>query len=314
MANDFATLRKNRGNSLATLLQEVEKMSSGGAAKEDERFWQPEVDKLGNGSAVIRFMDAAPGEDTKTFVRLFKHGFKHTNNKWFIQNCPTTLGGECPVCASNSEHWESGDESRKKIASARKRKLQYIANVLIIKDPKNPENEGQVKLFAFGKKIFDKITEAAKPRFEDDTPVNVFDLWEGANFNLRIVKEDGFRNYDRSTFASPSPIAASDKDIEAIWRKCHDLNELVSPDKFNSAEQMKARFNQVIGGAGVASAADQINDMQQDYTPPAPAKRNKPAAPAGDDVSADIPFDGAGQSSGAADDDEDAYFASLLGD
>ena len=316
MANDFSSLRNRRGNSLATLLDEVDKMQSGGA-KEDERFWQPEVDKLGNGSAVIRFLPEAKDNSTP-FVRIFKHGFKNeANGKWFIENCPTTLNQECPVCANNSEHWESGVESRKKIASARKRKLQYVANVLIVKDPKHPENEGQVKLFTFGKKIFDKITEAGKPRFEDQTPFDPFCPWEGANFNLRIVKEDGYRNYDRSTFSDPAPLG-DDKRIEEVWKLQHDLREIIDPAKFKSSDQLMARFNQVVNGAAVASAADQIGDAA-DYTPPArnrgtggAPKRPEPKQEENfdNDATLDIPS-GTASSSG---DDEDDYFANLLND
>ena len=192
--SSFANLKRGRSD-LAKLTKAIEATSQPAEAgsKDDTRFWQPEVDKAGNGMAVIRFLPApaADGDDALPWVRVFSHGFQGPGG-WFIDNCLTTINEKCPVCEHNNKLWNSGIESNKDIARKQKRKLSYVANILVISDPSNPANEGQVKLFKFGKKIFDKITEAMNPEFADETPVNPFDMWEGANFKLKIRNVEGY--------------------------------------------------------------------------------------------------------------------------
>lgn len=311
--SNFSELRKNRGNGISNLLKEVEKLSSNGSSSDDNSYWQPEVDKVGNGQAVIRFLPAAP-ENDYPWVRVFSHGFKNkTSGKWFIDNCPTTLGKECPVCASNNELWNTGSKENQDIVRERKRKLNYVANILVIKDSKNPENEGKVFKFKFGTKIFEKIKNAMQPQFEDETPIDPFDFWEGANFKLKICKVDGYRNYDRSEFESPSPIADSDEEIETIWRKEHDLKELVAEAQFKPYQELEKRLKMVLGNSvPVPSAQEQAEaELEQyvDNTPRAPQRsvQPKPAVPSRKPV--EVPPVG-----GGSDDDDEAYFASLLED
>ena len=243
---DFAKLKAQSGKqSLEKLTQELSKVSGNQQDNsKDDRFWYPNVDKAGNGYAVIRFLPA-PGEEDTPFVRTFSHGFKGTTGSWMIENCPTTKGHKCPVCESNTELWNSGIESDKKIVSARKRKLTFISNVQVITDQQNPENEGKVFLFKYGKKVFDKLNDAMNPQFPGDQPVNPFDLWAGANFKLKIRKLDGYSNYDQSSFETSAPLADDDK-LEGIWKQEYSLQEFLSPKNFKSYDDLKKRLDKVL--------------------------------------------------------------------
>jgi hypothetical protein len=247
----FANLKRQSGN-LDKLAKALEQISSSneGAGNQDN-FWKPEVDKAGNGLATIRFLPApeVDGDDSLPWVKIFTHGFQGPGG-WFIDNCLTTKNQQCPVCESNSALWNSGIEANKQIARDRKRRLSYIANVYIVSDPKHPENEGQVKLFKFGKKIFDKITEAMNPPFEDETPINPFDMWAGANFKLKIRKVAGYQNYDSSEFEDSSVLGNfDDAKLESIWKMEHSLQELVSDKEFKSYDDLKKRLDRVLGQA-----------------------------------------------------------------
>ena len=245
---DFAKLKKSSGNldKLSKAIEALNTPSEGNESKEN--FWRPEVDKAGNGMATIRFLPApaVDGDDALPWVKVFSHGFQGPGG-WLIDNCLTTKNQQCPVCEHNSTLWNSGIEANKEIVRKQKRKLNYVANVYIVSDPKHPENEGKVKLFKFGKKIFDKITEAMNPQFEDEQAINPFDLWKGANFKLKIRKVDGYQNYDKSEFESPSPLSDDDDEMEKIWNSEISLNELTSDKEFKSYEQLKSRLDKVLG-------------------------------------------------------------------
>ena len=244
----FANLKRQSGN-LDKLSKAIEALNtpSEGSEKSDN-FWRPEVDKAGNGMAVIRFLPAAEidGDDALPWVKVFSHGFQGPGG-WLIDNCLTTMNQQCPVCEHNSGLWNSGIEANKEVVRKQKRKLNYIANVYIISDPKHPENEGKVKLFKFGKKIFDKITEAMNPAFEDETAINPFDLWKGANFKLKIRKVEGYQNYDKSEFESASPLLNDDDAMEAIWKKENSLSEMTKESEFKSYDALKQRLDKVLG-------------------------------------------------------------------
>ena len=251
--SSFANLKRNR-SSLETLTKAIEQVSQPNAeagSKDDTRFWQPSVDKSGNGMATIRFLPApaADGDDALPWVRVFNHGFQGPGG-WFIDNCLTTVNDKCPVCEHNSTLWNSGIEANKEIARKQKRKLTYIANILVVSDPSNPQNEGQIKLFKFGKKIFDKISEAMNPEFADETPVNPFDMWEGANFKLKIRNVEGYRNYDKSEFAEKSAISEDDSKLEALWKSEYSLKEFTDKKEFKSYEKLKERLDKVLGFDG----------------------------------------------------------------
>ena len=211
----------------------------------DDRLWKPEVDKAGNGYAVIRFLPAPDGEELP-WAKLYTHAFQGTGG-WFIENSLTTLGQKDPVSEYNSQLWNSGIESDKEIARKQKRKLSYYANIYVVKDSANPHNEGQVFLYKFGKKIFDKITAAMQPEFEDEDPINPFDFWAGANFKLKIKKVAGYWNYDSSEFDRQSALLDDDDAMEAIWKKEYSLAELVAPDQFKSYDELKKRLDYVLG-------------------------------------------------------------------
>ncbi len=259
--SSFANLKRNKSSfeKLTKAIEAVNQPSDSGS-KEDTRFWQPVVDKSGNGMAVIRFL-AAPavdGDDALPWVRVFSHGFQGPGG-WLIDNCLTTLNQKCPVCEHNTTLWNSGVEANKEIVRKQKRKLNYVANVLIVSDPKNPENEGQVKLFKFGKKIFDKISEAMNPEFDDEKPINPFDFWEGANFKLKIRNVEGYRNYDKSEFDSPEALfGGNDEKLETLWKKEYSLQEFIDPKQFKPYETLKSRLEKVLGfeGAPIRSKAE----------------------------------------------------------
>ena len=241
----FSDLKKQSklGSLTSKLVREVEKMNttSGG----DDRLWKPEVDKSGNGYAVIRFLPAPEGEDIP-WVKMYSHAFQGPGG-WYMENSLTTLGSKDPVSEHNSRLWNSGIDSDKEVARKQKRKLSYYANVYIVKDPANPSNEGEVFLYKFGKKIFDKIQEAMQPEFEDENAINPFDFWQGADFKIKIKKVAGFWNYDSSEFAAPSALLSDDEALEAIWKKEYSLQELISSDKFKSYDDLKTRLAYVLG-------------------------------------------------------------------
>jgi len=244
---------------------------------QDERIWKPELDKTGNGYAVLRFLPATSGEDMP-WVRLWSHAFQGPGG-WYIENSLTTLGNKDPVSEENTRLWNTGVESDKGIARNRKRKLSYYANVLVVSDPTHPENEGQIKLFKFGKKIFDKITEAMQPAFEDETPINPFDFWKGANFKLKIRKVDGFWNYDKSEFEGVSAIADNDDNIKAIWEKQYPLKPFLDASNFKSYEELKEKLNRVITGNKSTDTVENV-DLPSTSTGTVKSKDGASTAPA----------------------------------
>ena len=246
---------------------------------QDERLWKPELDKTGNGYAVLRFLPATSGEDMP-WVRLWSHAFQGPGG-WYIENSLTTLGHKDPVSEENTRLWNTGVESDKGIARNRKRKLSYYSNVLIVSDPAHPENEGQVKLFKFGKKIFDKITEAMQPEFDDETPINPFDFWKGANFKLKIRKVDGFWNYDKSEFEGVSAIADNDDNIKAIWEKQYPLKPFLDASNFKSYEELKEKLNRVITGTKSTDTVENV-DLPSTSTGTVQSKDSASTAPASD--------------------------------
>ena len=262
----LATLKKQ--NSLDKLLGAVEKENAPQEKKSyvDERIWKPELDKSGNGYAVLRFLPAPEGEDMP-WAKVFNHAFQGPTGQWFIENSLTTIGQKDPVSEYNTSLWNSGVESDKEIARKQKRKLQYFANVYVVSDPKHPENEGKVMLYRFGKKIFDKCMEAMQPAFEDETPVNPFDFWEGANFKLKIRKVDGFWNYDKSEFEAPSALFEDDAKLEEVWKKQYSLADFSAASNFKSYDELKKRLDTVLAGTTtVGTAVDIMDDEPLDTT------------------------------------------------
>ena len=242
----FSSLKKQSslGSLTSKLVKEIEKTNTtrGGA---DERLWKPELDKSGNGYAVIRFLPAPDGEDLP-WAKVYSHAFQGPGG-WYIENSLTTVGGKDPVSEYNRDLWNSGNEGDKDVVRRQKRKLSYYANIYVVKDPVNPHNEGGVFLFKFGKKIFDKLTAAMQPEFEDETPINPFDFWQGANFKLKIRKVDGYWNYDKSEFDAPSPLLGDDDALEALWKKQFSLADFTAQSNFKSYEDLERRLKSVLG-------------------------------------------------------------------
>jgi hypothetical protein len=307
---DFSKLKSQSNSSLEKLSQEMAKMNQQYDSGKDDRFWYPNVDKAGNGFAVIRFLPA-PGEEPVPFIRMFEHGFKGPTGKWYIEKSLTTLGKPDPVSELNSKLWNStsdDDSPARKQARAQKRKLGYVCNVYVVQDQANPENNGKVFLFKFGKKLFEKINEKMHPQFSDEQPMNPFDLWAGANFKLKIRNVEGYRNYDKSEFATPAPLFADDDMLENTWKQEHSLQELLAPSNFKSYEELQTKLNTVLGhnengtmapaAARTAAANRRPADDEDDL--PWQAPKQERAAPA--------------PSSSSDDDDEDmAFFKKLAG-
>jgi len=224
---------------------------------QDDRLWKPELDKTGNGYAVLRFLPA-PQKEEMPWARVWSHAFQGPGG-WYIENSLTTLGQKDPVSEENTILWNTGVDSDKEIARKRKRKLSYYSNIYVVSDPKHPENEGKVFLFKFGKKIFDKITEAMQPAFEDEKPINPFDFWTGANFKLKIRKVDGFWNYDKSEFEAVSPITTDDEVIKGIWNKQYPLKAFLEAANFKSYDELKEKFNRVVAGSKNTETASEID-------------------------------------------------------
>jgi hypothetical protein len=259
----FADLKKqSRAGSLTDkLIKQVEKLNSGESGG-DDRFWKPEVDKGGNGYAVIRFLPAPEGCELP-WAQVWSHAFQGPGG-WYIENSLTTIGGKDPVGEYNRELWNSGSDRDKETARKQKRKLSYYTNIYVVNDPAHPENEGRVFIYKFGKKIFDKITEAMQPQFADEQSVNPFDFWEGANFKLKIRKVEGYWNYDKSEFDKPSPLLSDDEKLERIYKNLNDLNEFSAAKNFKSYEDLKKRFDYVLGAkAPVRQDPETIEEDQQ---------------------------------------------------
>jgi hypothetical protein len=252
----FATMKKQ--NSLDSLLGAAQKESAPQEKKSyvDERLWKPTMDKSGNGYAVIRFLPACEGEDLP-WAKVWNHAFQGPTGQWFIENSLTTLGNNDPVSEYNSKLWNSGVESDKEIARKQKRKLQYFSNIYVVSDSTNPQNEGGVFLYRFGKKIFDKVMEAMQPAFEDESPINPFDFWNGANFKLKLRKVDGYWNYDKSEFESVSALSEDDDVLEGIYKKQYSLNEFTAASNFKSYDELKTRLDMVLSGTVAANTTVQ---------------------------------------------------------
>ena len=258
---DFESLKKSSSNfdaitkALETKMQPENQQSNN--KYQDERLWKPELDKTGNGYAVIRFLPASNGEEMP-WQRVWTHAFQDKGG-WYIENSLTTLNQKDPVSEENTRLWNTGIEADKEIARKRKRKLQYYSNIFVVSDPKHPENEGKVFLFKFGKKIFDKITEAMNPAFEDEKAVNPFDFWEGANFKLKIRKVDGYWNYDKSEFEPVSRVKPTDEEIDKLWKSQYALKPFIDPSNFKSYEELKEKLNKTLTGQRSTESVEDID-------------------------------------------------------
>ena len=290
----FANLKSNR-DQIAKLIQAADQ-AGGGEKKSyaDDRIWKPTVDKAGNGYAVLRFLPSGEGQELP-WVRYWDHGFKGPTGLWYIENSLTSIGQPDPVGELNSRLWNSGGESDKDKARDQKRRLHYVVNMLVLQDPSNPTNEGKVFLYKFGKKIFDKIMDSMQPEFADESPVNPFDFWEGADFKLKIRNVEGYRNYDKSEFAAPTALYdADDTKLEAVYNQLHDLSEFSDPKNYKSYDELKAKLARVLGEEAVGGGAPTVVQMNQ---------MNEPApAPVQPETAEDIPSE---------DDDTMSYFARL---
>jgi len=290
----FADLKRKSQSNFDFLQKELTKSTKEGGA--DERLWKPALDKSGNGYAVIRFLPAPDGESLP-WAKVYSHAFQGPGG-WLIDNCLTTNGDQCPVCAANNKLWNSGVESDKEIARNRKRKLSYYSNIYVVKDTANPDNEGKVFLYRYGKKIHDKVIAAMQPEFQDETPINVFDFWEGANFKLKIKTVGGYWNYDSSEFAAPSALSADDEEMESLWQQAYSLEFYTNSDQFKSYAELENRMSMVLGTS----------------TPSAPSVESEEYDPA--PVSSSTADFNAPDITSSSNDDDDAlsYFAKLAAD
>ena len=264
MATSFAALKKSRSSSLSKLVTETAKINAPSeGSNEDNRFWTPSVDKAGNGYAVIRFLPEPKGEDLP-WVRVFSHGFQGPAGKWYIENSLTTFNEKDPVSEYNSTLWNNGTEAGKEQARKQKRRLSYIANIYVVKDPANPENEGTVRLYKFGKKIFDKLNEKMNPEIEDETATNPFDFWEGADLKLKIRNVEGYRNYDKSEFAEVSPLLdGDDAKLETVYDSMFSLQDFLDRKHFKTYAELQAKLDMVLGLAGATATAPSVMSAEE---------------------------------------------------
>ena len=306
---DFSSLKRSSQTDFDALKQKVNETATGGGNKEQDNFWKPDVDSSGNGYAVIRFLPAPPEEDLP-YVQVWDHGFQGTGG-WYIEKSLTTIGQKDPVSEMNSRLWNSGDDADKDIVRSRKRRLSYYSNILIVSDPKRPENEGKVFLYKYGKKIFQKIQDLINPEFQDEEPVNPFDLWKGANFRLKIRQVEGYRNYDKSEFDMPAEIEGGDERLEEIWKSEFSLKDFIDPSTFKSYTELEQKLHRVLGiedaNMGTASAMEEdVSDIG--YQPPSqPDPERETAEPAQDLPVAENP----NVSEASADDADLDYFKKL---
>jgi len=293
----FENLKRNR-DQISKLIQAAE--SAGGSTEKknygDDRLWKPTVDKSGNGYAVIRFLPAAEGTELP-WVRYWDHGFKGPTGLWYIERSLTSIGQTDPVGELNSRLWNSGIDADKEKARDQKRRLHYVSNIYVVSDPSNPANEGKVFLYQFGKKIFDKIMDVMQPDFADEEPVNPFDMWEGADFKLKIRNVEGYRNYDKSEFSSASQLAEDDK-LEAIYNQMHDLSDFTDPKNYKSYDELKAKLMRVLGEEADAGSPTVVQMN----------KVNEPAEPVAQPITAEQ------ISESPEDDDTLSYFKRLAND
>ena len=303
----FADLKKQSklGSLTQKLVKEVEKMNNAGSSG-DERLWKLECDKGGNGYAVIRFLPAPEGEDLP-FVKLYSHAFQGPGG-WYIENSLTTLSQKDPMSEYNTMLWNNGTDSGKEQARKQKRKLTYVANIYVVKDPANPSNEGQVMLYKFGKKIFDKITAAMQPEFEDEEAIDPFDFWQGANFKLKAKNVAGYRNYDSSEFARQDVLLEDDEAMEAIWKKEYSLEDFVAPDQFKSYDDLKKRLDYVLGIKGTTKFQDQESVQEEEEFRQQNRAESNPVPQSMKEELTDL------SSTKTDDDDTLSYFAALAAD
>ena len=262
----FENLKRNR-DQISKLVQAAEAVGGSTETKSyvDERLWKPTVDKAGNGYAVLRFLPATEGAELP-WVRYWDHGFKGPTGLWYIENSLTSIGQTDPVGELNSKLWNSGIDADKEKARTQKRRLHYVTNILVLQAPSAPQNEGKVFLYKFGKKIFDKLMDSMQPEFADESPVNPFDMWEGADFKLKIRNVEGYRNYDKSEFSSPSSLYdGDDSRLESVYNQLHNLSEFVDPSNYKTYDELKSKLMRVLGeeaNAGVFTVKQeaQINE------------------------------------------------------
>ena len=258
----FADLKKKSGN-FEKLQTELEKVNNPVTSFADDRFWKPELDKSGNGYAIIRFLPQPTGEDLP-WCKIWSHAFNGPGG-WYIENSLTTLQKKDPVSEYNTELWNSGIEANKEIARKQKRILKYYSNIYVESDPKHPENEGKVFLFRYGKKIFDKLSEVMTPAFDDEIPMNPFDFWKGANFKLKIRKVDGFWNYDKSEFEATSALLdGDDGQLEDVYSKLYGLAQFLEADNFKSYDDLKTKLNRVLTGSSVVGTVETFSKPKKD--------------------------------------------------
>lgn len=309
----FSDLKKKRSQDINKLVAEAEKLNGDAGQKSlgDDRFWKPTVDKSGNGYAVIRLLPAPDGEDLP-WVRYWDHFFKGPTGLWYVEKSLTTIGQSDPVSEANSILWNTGRDEDKQTARDRKRRLHYVSNIYVISDPNNPETEGKVYLYRYGKKIFDKIMDIMQPEFQDEEPVNPFDFWEGADFKLKIRNVENFRNYDKSEFSNPSQLLGGDDgELEKIYGQAHSLAEFTNRDTFNPYDELKAKLNRVLNIGGETAPSNTRDQISLDESTPTPEPSKSARSSAF--TAKEIDNDPAVSNNGESDDDDDtlSYFAKL---
>ncbi len=251
-------------------LAEMKKKEEESKSFGDSRFWRFTFDKATmKGSAIIRFLPDRPSDDALPYVNYFSHWFNyHDGSQTLVynQNCITSIGKQCPVCTKNRKYWKSPHPEDEKIARDRKRKSHFVSNILVIKDPANPDNEGKVFLWDFGPQLASYYKRAMFGPDKDDEDFDEekdysSELWypqdffEGANFLVKSTKKKNskFLTYTISKWADPSPIFEGlDEDemeekLDEIFKKVTPLDEWMEPDKFPSEDETRKKLACILG-------------------------------------------------------------------
>ncbi len=290
---------KSRRYDINKLVEAAQEASGGKQenSNRDENLWKPTVDKAGNGYAVVRFL---PSDQEVPWVRYWDHGFKGPTGKWYIERSLTSIGQQDPLGEHNAKLWNSGNEEDRETVRKQKRRLHYVVNIMVLSDPSAPQNEGKVFKYQFGKKIFDKIQDLMQPQFPGEVPVDPFDLWEGADFQLKIRQVEGYRNYDRSEFKAPSPLLGGDEvQLQATMNQLHKIDSYIDPAEYKSYDQLQTKLLEVLGETAPRTVKQEVAMDTVDDVPFAASSTPAPA-PATAEVAGD-----------EGDDDAMSYFQKL---
>ena len=229
---------KKKSTDISALQKSISEMKNKKSSSEDE-YWKLTCDAAGNGTAELRFLPAHPDEDMPV-VEVHEYFFGKLDKalgkkKWYINRSLETIGKKDPV---KEEYWaciNKKTEEHKEMAKEIRDRQSFIVWVYIVDDKNAPENNGRVMKTKLSSSQWKFITDRINPDemlIEDGVvPIDVFNLWEGANFKLRAYNgSNNMRTYDRSVWMEPGPLFKDDEKMEEVYSKVTGLKSEVDPD------------------------------------------------------------------------------------